>query len=208
MAAILKEFGGVEMDLSTIEERTDKAHPPNFMIERPVIAEAGVRNQHGKAWIDGVGFMKETASRSGTVATRLRTGCGMPVDLADYSPNLKAGLKKAGFACVYVASFESGRPCRVGYALDLGEAIKRFQRTSPLPIVVHGAMWVPDRGMATRIAQSVLASIAPHRKAGGRHDLPAEAASGEVGLTTSRLYPGAVTVPHDQLIGRWAKERA
>jgi hypothetical protein len=58
------------------------------------------------------------------------------------------------------------------------------------------------------IAQSVLASIAPHRKAGGWHDLPAESVSGEVGLTTFRLYPGAVTVPHDQLIGRWAKERA
>jgi uncharacterized protein DUF6362 len=59
VAAILKEFGDVDMDLPTIEERPTKAHPPNFMIERPVIAEAGVRNQHGKAWIDGVGFMKD-----------------------------------------------------------------------------------------------------------------------------------------------------
>jgi hypothetical protein len=77
-----------------------------------------------------------------------------------------------------------------------------------MPTVVQHAMWVPDRGVATMIGQSVLASIALHRRAGGRHDLSAEAVSGEVGLTTFRLYPGAVTVPHDQLIGRWAKERA
>jgi hypothetical protein len=45
------------------------------------------------------------------------------------------------------------------------EAIKRFKRTSPVPILVHDAMWVPDHGMATMIAQPVQASITPHRKA-------------------------------------------
>jgi hypothetical protein len=57
--------------------------------------------------------------------------------------------------------------------------------------------------MATMIAPSVLASIAPHRGPGGWHDLPAESVSGEVNLTTFRLYPGRVPVPHDQLIARW-----
>jgi hypothetical protein len=59
VTAILMEFGSVDMDLPTIEERTDKAHAPNLMIERPVIAEAGIRSQHGKARIDGIGFMKD-----------------------------------------------------------------------------------------------------------------------------------------------------
>jgi hypothetical protein len=40
----------------------------------------------------------------------------MPADLADYSPNLKAGLKKAGFACVYLRGQRTLRPFRgVGF---------------------------------------------------------------------------------------------
>jgi hypothetical protein len=39
-------------------------------------------------------------------------------------------------------------------------AIQRFQRTSPVPIEVEDAMWVPDRWIATTISQAVLATIA------------------------------------------------
>jgi hypothetical protein len=86
------------------------------------------------------------------------------VDLADYSTNLKAGQEHR--LRLRLCGGMAGARCCVGYALDLGEAIKRFQRTSPVPILVRDAMWVPDHGMATMIAQSVLASITPHRKAG------------------------------------------
>lgn len=132
----------------------------------------------------------------------------MPIDLATYSISIKAALKKGGFACVYVASVQCGRPCRVGYALDLVAAVQRFARASPLPIVVEDAMWVPDRGIATTIAQSVLASIARHRQAGGWHDLAAESVTSAVHLETFRLYPNAVTVPHDQLISQWKTKSA
>ena len=127
----------------------------------------------------------------------------MPIDLADYNPGIKAALKKGGFACVYVASVEAGRPCRVGYAEDLCGAIKRLERASPLPIVLEDVMWVPDRSIATMIAQSVLASIAPHRRAGGWHDLGAESVLGAVRLDTFRLYPNAMTVRHDLLVAQW-----
>lgn len=127
----------------------------------------------------------------------------MPISLADYSPGIKAALKKGGYACVYVASVQCGRPCRVGYTLDLAAAIKPFARTSPLPIVVEDAMWVPSRAIATSIAQSVLASIAPYRQAGGWHDLEAESVSSAMQLETFRLYPGAAIVPHQQLIAQW-----
>jgi hypothetical protein len=59
----------------------------------------------------------------------------MPFDLADYGQNIKAALKRGGFACVSVASVETGRPCRVGYAEDLTGAVKRLERASPMPIV-------------------------------------------------------------------------
>jgi hypothetical protein len=66
-------------------------------------------------------------------------------------------------------------------------------------------MWVPDRGIATAIARTVLATIARHGAAGGWHDISAASVAGELGLTTVRLYPEAVTVPHDQLVSRWAR---
>lgn len=66
IAAILREFGGEAVDLPEIEEAPVRAHLPNFMTERPTIGSAQAVNQHGKCWIDGVGFMKD--------GKRLRTG--------------------------------------------------------------------------------------------------------------------------------------
>lgn len=129
----------------------------------------------------------------------------MPIEMTDYTTGIKAALKKGGYACVYVASTADGRPSRVGYTTDLPAAVKQLARTSPVPIVVEDAMWVPDRGIATNIAQSVLASIAPHRKDGGWHDLAAESVSSAVNLETFRLYPGAAAVPHDRLIAQWGR---
>jgi hypothetical protein len=37
VAAILKEFGGVEITLSEVKEKPEKAHPPDFFSERPVV---------------------------------------------------------------------------------------------------------------------------------------------------------------------------
>ena len=129
----------------------------------------------------------------------------MAVDVGAYRSKIGAALRGEGFACVYVATFDSGRPCRVGYATDLPEAVKRLQRSSPARIIVHDAMWVPDRGIATLITQSVQAAIGTHRRAGGWYDLPAESVAGEVNLTTERLYPNATIILHDQLIARWSK---
>jgi hypothetical protein len=120
----------------------------------------------------------------------------------------QSGAKKGGFACVYVASAESGRPCRVGYALDLVDAVKRLARSSPVPIDVDNAVWVPGRGITTTTAQSVLASIASRSGAGGWHDLPAASVVRAVELETFRLYPNAVIVPHDQLISKRARKAA
>lgn len=125
------------------------------------------------------------------------------LNLADYTPKITAALRNGGYACVYVASVQGGRPCRVGYAIDLAASIKRLQRSSPLPIVVDDAMWVPDRGIATMIAQSVQATVNEHRGAGGWYDLPAESLTSSVHLETFRLYPNATTVPHQQLIAQW-----
>jgi hypothetical protein len=59
VAAILKQFGGLDAEIVVIEEKPDKAHPPNFMVHRSVISDtAAPVSQHGKVWIDGVGFMK------------------------------------------------------------------------------------------------------------------------------------------------------
>lgn len=58
IAEILREFGGLEVEIPEISEKPGRAHAPNFMTERPRYTEDGKIGQHGKVWIDGLGFMK------------------------------------------------------------------------------------------------------------------------------------------------------
>jgi hypothetical protein len=45
--------------LPVVDEKPERAHTPNFMTERPrAPAHATQMDQHGKVFIDGVGFMK------------------------------------------------------------------------------------------------------------------------------------------------------
>jgi hypothetical protein len=48
----------------------------------------------------------------------------------------------------------------------LPAAIQRFQLTSTASIEVEDMMWVADRGIATTMAQAMLATITRHRAAG------------------------------------------
>lgn len=74
IAAILKEFGGVDMAFVEIDERPDRAHPPSFISQRPIAGDSSVVSQHGKVWIDGVGFMlKGRRLRDGRHRTTTRT---------------------------------------------------------------------------------------------------------------------------------------
>jgi hypothetical protein len=59
IAAILGEFGGptLAIDIPEVKERPGRAHPPNFMVERPMDSDSsGII--HARVWIGGVGFMK------------------------------------------------------------------------------------------------------------------------------------------------------
>jgi hypothetical protein len=58
VATILAEFGGVELELETIDEKPERAHPPNFVTDRPVSGPAIPISQHGRVWLDGLGYMK------------------------------------------------------------------------------------------------------------------------------------------------------
>ncbi|AHY49363.1 hypothetical protein JQ582_37120 [Bradyrhizobium japonicum] len=55
---VTPEFGGVELELETVDEKPERAHPPNFLTERPTPGPAVPINQHGKVWLDGLGYMK------------------------------------------------------------------------------------------------------------------------------------------------------
>lgn len=60
IAAILGEFGGpsLAVDIPIVNEREGRAHPPNFMTERPTESDASGISP-AKVWIGGVGFMKD-----------------------------------------------------------------------------------------------------------------------------------------------------
>jgi hypothetical protein len=63
IAAILKEFGALDVAIPEINENAYASNPPNFvrgqrpLIAAPLIAASRV-DQHDKVWIDGLGFMK------------------------------------------------------------------------------------------------------------------------------------------------------
>jgi hypothetical protein len=58
VALILGEFGGVEIDLDIVDEKPERAHPQAFIIEPSLVGPPLPVSQHGKCWIDGIGFMK------------------------------------------------------------------------------------------------------------------------------------------------------
>lgn len=58
IAAILDEFGGLEVDLDEVNEPLTRK-PPIFTTDRPCVIddETPVSDRHRKVWIDGIGFM-------------------------------------------------------------------------------------------------------------------------------------------------------
>ncbi|MGX1228373.1 hypothetical protein AB7M71_001465 [Bradyrhizobium japonicum] len=125
----------------------------------------------------------------------------MPVDLADYTRLIRDTLKRGRFCCVYVAAVESF--CRIGYAEDLIAAVPRLQRSSPSPVTVDSALWVPDKGIAMVVAKAVQCDLAPHQKPGGWFDTTADRATVALGIAAFRIYPSAIMVWHNQLIDQW-----
>lgn len=59
VAQILGQFGGVEVKLDIVDEKPQRAHPPAFIIEPSLVGPPLPVSQHGKCWIDGIGFMKD-----------------------------------------------------------------------------------------------------------------------------------------------------
>jgi hypothetical protein len=127
----------------------------------------------------------------------------MSVDLADYSKPIRDALKRGKFCCVYVAAIETPTLCRIGYAEDLNAAVGRLQRTSPAPVRVDSALWVPDKGIAMVAAKAVQCDLALHQKPGGWFDTTADRATVALGIAAFRIYPGAIMVWHNQLIDQW-----
>ncbi len=81
---------------------------------------------------------------------------------------------------------------RVGYAIDLVATISRLQTSSPAPLAVHAALWVPNRAIATNVSRAVQCDMMPIKRAGGWYEAP--------GATMER--PGATMLWHDDLLLR------
>lgn len=127
----------------------------------------------------------------------------MPIELADYTKPIRDALKRGKFCCVYVAAIETPALCRIGYAEDLTAAMARLQRTSPAPVVVDSALWVPDKGIAMVVARAVQCDLAPQQKPGGWFDILADRATTALGLAAFRIYPCANMVWHADLLKQW-----
>lgn len=131
----------------------------------------------------------------------------MPIELADYTKPIRDRLRRGGYACVYVLAAET-HLSRVGYAIDLAPTATRLRRSSPVPIVVHDALWVPDRGIATNIARAVQCDMMPVKRDNGWHAAPAETMRRALELAAFRIHPGASMVWHEHLMQQRHREPA
>jgi hypothetical protein len=127
----------------------------------------------------------------------------MPIDLNDYSKPIRIALKRGKFCCVYVAAIEMPALCRLGYAEDLPIAVARLQRTSPTPVTVDSALWLPDKGIAMVVAKAAQCDLAIHQKPGGWLDTLAYRATAALDIAAFRIYPNAHMVWHQDLIEQW-----
>ncbi|PDT74132.1 hypothetical protein [Bradyrhizobium sp. C9] len=125
------------------------------------------------------------------------------IDLADYTKPIRDALRNGGFACVYAVA--SADKTRVGYSQDLPSTITRLQASSPSELSLEGALWVPDRGIATNISKAVHCDLMPNRTSGGWFNLPAPSAAQAIEIAAFRIYPSAAMVWHNELMQqcRW-----
>jgi hypothetical protein len=132
----------------------------------------------------------------------------MPIDLAGYSKPIREALRRAEFACVYVASVGEPPLCRVGYAEDLVATIGRLQRASPTSIKVDSALWVPSRAVATNISRAVQCDLISNKTAGGWLNCLADIATRAIEIAAFRIHPGAVMACHDEMLTQWKASAA
>ncbi|WP_141339712.1 hypothetical protein [Bradyrhizobium sp. USDA 3458] len=132
----------------------------------------------------------------------------MAIDLADYTKPIRDSLRKGEFAAVYVVTSEVGvhrtEMSRVGYALDLVSTVTRLQASAPTKLAVHGALWVPNRAIATNISRAVQCDMMPVKRAGGWYEAPGATMERAIEVAAFRIHPGATMVWHEQLMQRWS----
>ncbi|MCA1400063.1 hypothetical protein [Bradyrhizobium sp. BRP56] len=141
------------------------------------------------------------------------------IDLADYTKPMRDQLRKGEFAAVYVVTSPAGITSvdlrrvgfdlsRVGYGLDLVATIGRLQASSPAPLTIHAALWVPNRAIATNIARAVQCDMMPVKRAGGWYEAPGATMERAVELAAFRIHPGATMLWHGELLRRWREMAA
>lgn len=126
----------------------------------------------------------------------------MPIDLADYAPGVRRFLKERGLACVYVLAHQGGRPSKIGHALDIASRVAAIQSGNPVPVETHHLLWTPGKAIAVVIEESVQREFAEQRLLGEWFDVTAADAALAVNSAAARLYPNAVLVPHERLLGQ------
>ncbi|MCS3451938.1 hypothetical protein M2222_008285 [Bradyrhizobium elkanii] len=132
----------------------------------------------------------------------------MPVDLADYTKQIRDSLRRGEFAAVYVVTTPAAEMSRVGYAVDLVATIGRLQSSAPTRLGVHAALWVPNRAIATNISKAVQCDMMPIKRAGGWYEAPGPTMERAVELAAFRIHPGATMLWHGELLRRWREMAA
>jgi hypothetical protein len=131
----------------------------------------------------------------------------MPLNLSEYTPRIRESLKRGGFACVYVASTPEGKPSRLGYAVNLHQAVATVQHHCPTPVWVEEVLWVPDRSIAGAIAKVTHSAHADRMLHGGWLDVTAGEVAFAMIAVAQRKYPTSTMITHNELIATSREKR-
>lgn len=129
----------------------------------------------------------------------------MQIDLQSYPrPSLNA-IHRSGMACVYVLSYESGSPCKIGYAKRPLAKITEIRKANAQPVNLCHLVWTPSLGMAMVIEATARDILKQINAATAWLEYPQSQVIAAVDCAILKLYPNAANiVPHGEMMKRLA----
>jgi hypothetical protein len=125
------------------------------------------------------------------------------ISLADYTPTTLKFLKSNDLACIFVLAVESGRPCKIGHALNLRYRFDQVQSQHPRQITIEHVAWTPSAATAALIVEDTSHRLAARAMNAGWYHLDVADAVAAV-RKACRLFPSSRIIEHQALMAQLA----
>lgn len=127
------------------------------------------------------------------------------IDLAEYAPWVMKFIKQRQLACVYVISYQDGRPSKIGYAQDISTRFSTIQMSNVHQLSIEHILWTPSFQVAKIIEQSAQLQLHNLRIRGEWFDVHAEIAVKVIQEAASRnKFHDDTLIEHRELMHKLA----